>query len=96
MSSEITASSGLIQNIMTSTPMTVKNGGDELGQALLERLGDVVDVVGDAAQDVAARTRGRSSASGSRASFWSTRCAEPVDGPLRDAGHDVALVHPRG
>ena len=29
--------------------------GDELGQALLERLADVVDVVGDAAQQVAAR-----------------------------------------
>ena len=28
---------------------------DELGQALLERLADVVDVVGDAAQEVAAR-----------------------------------------
>ncbi len=55
-SSEITrARSGLIVSIMTRTPMTVRRDGDELGQALLERLADVVDVVGDAAQDVAAR-----------------------------------------
>ena len=65
--------------------------GDELGQALLERLADVVDVVGDAGQDVAA---GLAVEVGERqpASFSSTPPAQPVDGPLRDAGHDVGLA----
>ena len=35
--------------------MTVRTRRDELGQALLERLADVVDVVRDAAQQIAAR-----------------------------------------
>ena len=39
---------------------------------LLERLADVVDVVGDAGQDVAARMAVEVR-SGSRPSFWSTR-----------------------
>ncbi len=86
----MTARSGLIQNIMTSTPITVKKARDELGQALLERLGDVVDVVGDPAQDVAARLAvevGEREA----AELHVDAPAEAVDGPLGDAGHDVGL-----
>ena len=67
-----------------------EEGGDQLGQALLERLGDVVDVVGDAAQDVAARLAvevGEREA----AELHVDAPAEPVDRPLGDAGHDVAL-----
>ena len=63
---------------------------DQLGQALLERLADVVDVVGDAAQDVAARlaveVRQRQAPE-----LLVDALAEPVHGPLGDAGHDVRL-----
>ena len=64
--------------------------GDQLGQALLERLADVVDVVGDPAQDVAA---GMAVEVLERqpAELLVGLAAEPVDGPLRDAGHDVGL-----
>ena len=65
---------------------------DELGQALLERLADVVDVVGDAAQQVAARVVVEV-AQRQPAELAVDVLAQPVDGPLGDAGHDVGL-HP--
>ena len=51
----ITARSGLIQNIIASTPMRVSIGRDDLAERLLQRLLDVVDVVRHPAEDVAAR-----------------------------------------
>ena len=65
---------------------------DQLGQALLERLADVVDVVGDAAQQVAARVAVEV-AQRQPAELLVDVAAQPVDGPLGDAGHDVGL-HP--
>ena len=56
-SSETTARIGLIVSIMISDADDRQQRRDELGQGLLERLADVVDVVGDAAQQVAARVR---------------------------------------
>ena len=64
---------------------------DDLGEALLERLRDVVDVVRHAAEDVAAgvvvevleRQPGE---------LEVDVPAQSVDGPLRDTGHDVALT----
>ena len=50
----MTASIGLIQNIIASTPTIVAMEVMIWRQALLQRVGDVVDVVGDAAQRVAA------------------------------------------
>ena len=66
--------------------------GDQLGQALLERLADVVDVVRDPAQQVAARVAVEV-AERQPAELLVDVLAQPVDGPLGDAGHDVAL-HP--
>ena len=51
----MTASSGLIAEHHDQHADDGEDRRDQLGQALLERLADVVDVVGDAAQDVAAR-----------------------------------------
>ena len=64
---------------------------DELGQALLERLADVVDVVGDAAQDVAARVAVEV-LERQAPQLLVDVAAQPVDGPLGDAGHDVGLA----
>ena len=50
----MTASNGLIQNIIASTPTIVSKRRDDLREALLQRVGDVVDVVRDTAEDVAA------------------------------------------
>ena len=49
------ASSGEITNIITSTPTMVSADGEQLAERLLQALGDVVDVVGDTAEQVAAR-----------------------------------------
>ncbi len=65
-------------------------GGDQLGQGLLERVGDVVDVVGDTAQRVAARMA-VVVAQRQTGELQVDVPAHPVDGPLRDAGHDVRL-----
>ena len=53
--SATTASSGEIVNIMTAIPIEQQHRREHLAQRLLEALGDVVDVVGDPAQQVAAR-----------------------------------------
>ena len=63
---------------------------DELGQALLERLADVVDVVGDAAQQVAAGMVVEV-AQRQPGELVVDVAAQPVDGPLGDPGHDVRL-----
>ena len=55
VTSATSASSGEIRIIMMSTPMSVSTDVSIWLQRLLEALGDVVDVVGDAAQQVAAR-----------------------------------------
>ena len=91
VSSEITASSGLIVSIMISTPMTVSTDVISWVRVCWSELADVVDVVGDAAQDVAARVAVEV-AQRQAASFSSTSPAQPVDGPLGDAGHDVRLA----
>ena len=49
------ASSGEIVIIMISTPMIVQRGREHLAQRLLQALREVVDVVGDPAEQVAAR-----------------------------------------
>ena len=67
-----------------------QEGGDELGQALLERLADVVDVVGDAAQQVTPRMAVEV-AQRQPAELPVDLLAQPVDGALRDAGHDAGL-----
>ena len=48
------ASSGDTANIITVTPTTMSSDGQDLAGALLQTLGEVVDVVGDAAEQVAA------------------------------------------
>ena len=53
--SEITARSGLIVSIMIRTPMTVSTDVISWVRLCWSGLADVVDVVGDAAQDVAPR-----------------------------------------
>ena len=60
---------------------------DELGQALLEHLADVVDVVGDAAQELApgAPVEG---AQRQPAELGVHQLPEPVHAALGDAGHD--------
>ena len=65
--------------------------GDELGERLLERVRDVVDVVGDAAQRVAAGMRVEV-AQGQARQLGVDIAAHPVDRPLGDAGHDVGLA----
>ena len=52
--SATTASSGEIVNIITATPIEQEHRGQHLAQRLLQALGQVVEVVGDAAQQVAA------------------------------------------
>ena len=75
---------------MISTPDDRQDGRDDLGEALLERLPDVVDVVRDPAQRVAAGV-------GVEVPEWQPAelpvdvRAEAIDGPLGDAGHDVGL-----
>ena len=64
--------------------------GDELRQALLQRLADVVDVVGDATQQVAARVAVEVAQRQPAELFVDLR-SQPVDRPLGDAGHDVCL-----
>ncbi len=91
-SSETTARIGLIVNIIDQHPDDREQRRDELGQALLERLADVVDVVGHAAEQVAARP----AVEGLEWQATELRIdvgAKPEHGPLRDAGHDVGL-HP--
>ena len=63
---------------------------DQLGQALLERLADVVDVVRDPAEDVAAGVRVEV-AERQPAQLAIDLFAQAEDAPLGDAGHDVAL-----
>ena len=55
VTSAISASSGEITNIITSTPITVSSEVEQLAQRLLQGLRDVVDVVGDPAEQLAAR-----------------------------------------
>ena len=55
MTSAINASSQEMMNIMTSTPTMREQRGEHLAQRLLQRLGDVVDVVRDAAEGVRPR-----------------------------------------
>ena len=55
VTSAISASSGEITNIITSTPTTVSSDDDQLAQRLLQALRDVVDVVRDPAEQLAAR-----------------------------------------
>ena len=52
---QITARSGLIQNIIDKYPDEGQDRRDDLGERLLHRLLDVVDVVRDPAEDVAPR-----------------------------------------
>ena len=53
--SAISASSGEMTNIITSTPTTVSSEVSSWLERLLQRLRDVVDVVGDPAEQLAAR-----------------------------------------
>ena len=55
VTSAISASSGEIQNIIASTPMTVSSEVSSWLIVCCRRLRDVVDVVGDAAEQLAAR-----------------------------------------
>ncbi len=69
-----------------------ERGGDDLREALLQRLRDVVDVVGHAAEHVAARVVVE--VLERQAGELLVRILpQPVHGALRHAGHDVAL-HP--
>ena len=59
--SATTASSGEIVNIMIGDADEQQHRREHLAQRLLQALGDVVDVVGDPAQQVAAGAAGRCS-----------------------------------
>ncbi len=65
-----------------------EDGGQELGQALLEGGRDVVDVVGDPAQRVASGVSVEI-AQRQPAELGVDALAQLVDGPLGDPGHDV-------
>ena len=54
VTSATSASSGEMMNIITSTPIEREHRGEQLAERLLQALGDVVDVVGDPAEQVAA------------------------------------------
>ena len=90
-SSDTSASSGLIVSIMISTPTIGEQRRDELGQGLLERLADVVDVVRDTAQQVTTRTRVEGP-QGDRRELAVDPLAQPIHGALGDARHDVRLT----
>ena len=90
VSSEISASSGLIQTIIASTPMHGQDAGDRLGQGLLHGGGDVVDVVGHPAEQVAARV-GVEVLQRQPAELEVDVLAQPVHRALGDAGHQVVL-----
>ncbi len=81
VSSEMTASNGLIQNMIAITPMIVQTAVISWVMRLLERVGDVVDVVGDAAQRVAARMAVEVAQRHPRQLLVDV-AAHPVDGPL--------------
>ena len=57
--SATSASSGEIQNIIASTRDHRQQRGEQLAHRLLQRLADVVDVVGDPAEQLAARLRSK-------------------------------------
>ena len=67
-----------------------EHGGDDLREALLQRLRDVVDVVGHARQDVAARVAVEVLERQPRELLVDLP-AHAVDDLLRDAGHEVLL-----
>ena len=91
VSSDTSARIGEIQNIIPSTPSTVMMRGDRLGHGLLHRRGDVVDVVGDPAQQVPARV-GVEVLQRQPAEFDVDVLAQPVHRPLGDPGHQVLLT----
>ncbi len=90
VTSEIAASSGLIQKHHHQHAEDGEHRGEELAQPLLERGRHVVDVVGDAAQDVAVRVAVEVLQRQPR-QLGLHVAAHAVDGALRDPGHDVAL-----
>ena len=55
VTSATSASVGEIENIIASTPTTVSSEIEQLAHRLLQGLADVVDVVGDPAEQLAAR-----------------------------------------
>ena len=89
-SSETTASSGLIVSIMIRTPTIVSSDVISWVRLCWSDCADVVDVVRDPAQQVAARMAVEV-AQRQPAELRVDVAAQSVDRPLGDAGHDVAL-----
>ena len=90
VSSEIVASSQLIQNIMREHADDGEERRDDLREALLQRVGDVVDVVGHAREDVAARVAVEVAQRQAR-ELLVDLVAQPVDDALRHAHGEVLL-----
>ena len=90
MTSAIRASSGEIQNIMPEHADDGQQRGDELAQRLLQRLGDVVDVVGDPAEHLAARLPVEV-AQRQPGQLRLDLLAQPEDRPLHDGRREPAL-----
>ena len=67
-----------------------EDGGHELAEPVLQGGGEVVEVVGDPAEDVAVRVAVEV-AQRQPGQFLLHRLAQPVDGALGDACHDVGL-----
>ena len=86
--SATSASSGEIVNIIIATPMSSEHRREHLAQRLLQALGEVVDVVGDPAQQVAARLA-VDVAERQAVELVLDLGAQPVHRALHDAGEQV-------
>ena len=90
VTSATSASSGEIQNIIAEHRDHGHQRGEQLAHRLLQRLADVVDVVGDPAEQLAAR-RAVEVAQRQPVDLVLDVLAHPADGVLHDAVEDVAL-----
>ena len=86
----ITASRGEMISIRMTTPITRQDGGQHLAEGLLEALGDVVDVVGDPAEEIAAGLT-VDPAQGKAVELLFDVGPHAVHGSLHDARQDVGL-----
>ena len=90
VTSATSASSGEIQNIIAEHRDDREQRREQLAHRLLQGLADVVDVVGDPAEQLAARLTGRSSQR-QPVDLVLDVLAHPADGVLHDAVEDEAL-----
>ena len=90
MTSATSVISQLMENIITSTPDDGGNRGDDLGQALVERLADSIHIIGDAREHLAlvgaVKVTQRHAVD-----LFGDVLAEAVGDLHRDTGHDPAL-----